>query len=177
MRAAESGWRNIQALDIFVFHSGETSFGDTANESKTRGLAAVQKKHPGYEAAVNAHIDADPARGARIALDTARILGRRPQHAILCITHTLGGGIQRHINDRTLRAAAQGVGNVTLMQSTLPCVPCGRAGCEDHRQSPTECLPAIEPGRVAAQVLEILGGRDEAGVPASPQPTDTSSYS
>lgn len=55
------------------------------------------------------------------------------------------------------RAPEQTVGNVTLMQSALPCVPCGRAGCEDHRQSPTECLPGIEPGRVAAQVLEILG--------------------
>jgi heptosyltransferase-3 len=54
------------------------------------------------------------------------------------------------------RSASQTHGNVTLMQSTLPCVPCGRAGCEDHRQSPTECLPGIEPGRVAAQALELL---------------------
>jgi heptosyltransferase-3 len=54
------------------------------------------------------------------------------------------------------RSLSQAVGNVTLMQSALPCVPCGRAGCEDHRQSPTECLPGIEPGRVAAEVLEIL---------------------
>ena len=56
------------------------------------------------------------------------------------------------------RALAQTAGNVTLLQSGLPCVPCGRAGCEDHRQSPTECLPGIEPGRVAAQVLEMLSG-------------------
>ncbi|HEX2544780.1 MAG TPA: glycosyltransferase family 9 protein, partial [Ramlibacter sp.] len=56
------------------------------------------------------------------------------------------------------RAEAQTVGNVTLLQSMMPCVPCGRAGCEDHRQSPTECLPGIEPGRVAAEALEILGG-------------------
>jgi heptosyltransferase-3 len=61
------------------------------------------------------------------------------------------------------RAPAQTVGNVTLMQSALPCVPCGRAGCEDHRQSPTECLPAIEPGRVAAQVLEMLGASPGPG--------------
>ena len=46
--------------------------------------------------------------------------------------------------------------NVTLMQSSLPCVPCGRAGCEDHRQSPSECLPGIEAGRLAAQALEML---------------------
>jgi heptosyltransferase-3 len=57
------------------------------------------------------------------------------------------------------RSEAQTVGNVTLVQSMLPCVPCGRAGCEDRRDSPTECLPGIEPGRVAAQALEILGSR------------------
>lgn len=57
------------------------------------------------------------------------------------------------------RSPAQTVGNVTLMQSALHCVPCGRAGCEDHRQSTTECLPGIEPGRVAAEVLEILAQR------------------
>lgn len=54
------------------------------------------------------------------------------------------------------RSEAQTVGNVTLLQSMMPCVPCGRAGCEDHRQSPTECLPGIEPGRVAAQAFELL---------------------
>jgi heptosyltransferase-3 len=69
------------------------------------------------------------------------------------------------------RSPAQTVGNVTLMQSTLPCVPCGRAGCEDHRQSPTECLPGIEAGRVAAQALEILARGRNAGVPSAAQPT------
>jgi heptosyltransferase-3 len=70
------------------------------------------------------------------------------------------------------RSPAQTVGHVTLMQSGLPCVPCGRAGCEDHRQSPTECLPGIEPGRVAAQVLELLErGARGPGTAASPRPT------
>lgn len=60
------------------------------------------------------------------------------------------------------RAPAQRVGNVTLLQSTLPCVPCGRAGCEDHRQSATECLPGLEPGRVALQALQLLGAKLES---------------
>jgi heptosyltransferase-3 len=54
------------------------------------------------------------------------------------------------------QAPAQTVGNVTLVQAGLSCVPCGRAGCDDHRESRTECLPAITPDRVAAQALEIL---------------------
>lgn len=67
------------------------------------------------------------------------------------------------------RSPAQTAGNVTVMQSTLPCVPCGRAGCEDHRQSPTECLPGIEAGRVAAQVLEMLARGSTPRVPAAPE--------
>jgi heptosyltransferase-3 len=57
------------------------------------------------------------------------------------------------------RSAAQTVGQVTLMQAGLPCVPCGKAGCDDHRMSRTECLPAITPPQVAARALEILAGR------------------
>lgn len=54
------------------------------------------------------------------------------------------------------RRAAQTLGQVTLMQAELPCVPCGKAGCEDHRASRADCLPAIRPEAVAAQALRIL---------------------
>lgn len=54
------------------------------------------------------------------------------------------------------RAEVQDVGQVTLMQGGLDCVPCGKAGCEDHRLSPARCLPAIRPERVAAEALRLL---------------------
>ncbi|MDE2606401.1 MAG: glycosyltransferase family 9 protein [Burkholderiales bacterium] len=57
------------------------------------------------------------------------------------------------------RSTAQTMGNVTLMQAQLPCVPCGKAGCEDHRMSRTDCLPAISAAQVAAIAREILAGR------------------
>jgi heptosyltransferase-3 len=57
------------------------------------------------------------------------------------------------------QAPAQTVGNITLVQASLPCVPCGRAGCDDHRDSRTECLPAITPQRVAAKALELLSAQ------------------
>jgi heptosyltransferase-3 len=50
----------------------------------------------------------------------------------------------------------QQAGNVTLLQSALPCVPCGRAGCEDHRDSRSDCLADITPERVLAQALQLL---------------------
>jgi heptosyltransferase-3 len=56
----------------------------------------------------------------------------------------------------TQRGPVQRAGNVTLLQSELPCVPCGRAGCEDHRQSRSDCLPDIGPDRVLAEALRVL---------------------
>jgi len=100
MRASKRGWRNVHALDTFVFHSGETSFGHSASESKQRGYAAVTNKHPDYEELVWAFISRDPARYARIALDVARGFGRPPTSTVLYVSHTWGGGIQRYIDDR-----------------------------------------------------------------------------
>lgn len=50
----------------------------------------------------------------------------------------------------------QSAGNVTILQSSLGCVPCGRAGCEDHRQSRSDCLIDIEPQRVLARAMALL---------------------
>lgn len=50
----------------------------------------------------------------------------------------------------------QQLGNVTLLQGTLPCVPCGRAGCEDHRDSGSDCLQQITPDIVLAQARAKL---------------------
>lgn len=55
------------------------------------------------------------------------------------------------------RAPVQSEGNVTVLQDTsLSCVPCGFAGCEDHLQSRSDCLLAITPQRVLAQALAEL---------------------
>lgn len=53
-------------------------------------------------------------------------------------------------------APLQRAGNVTLLQASLPCVPCTRAGCDDHRGSRSDCLPAITPERVLEQAWAAL---------------------
>lgn len=57
------------------------------------------------------------------------------------------------------RGPVQSVGNTTVVQSVLPCVPCGRAGCEDHQASRSDCLRQITPGEVLAQALALLERR------------------
>lgn len=47
-------------------------------------------------------------------------------------------------------------GNVTLLQGAQACVPCGRAGCDDHHHSRSECLQSIESGVVTSRVRALL---------------------
>jgi ADP-heptose:LPS heptosyltransferase/O-antigen ligase len=54
-------------------------------------------------------------------------------------------------------SGVQQVGNVTVLQGRQHCVPCGRAGCEDHLQSRSDCLESITPEQVLEQVRQVLG--------------------
>jgi heptosyltransferase-3 len=74
-----------------------------------------------------------------------------------------GSGCEQPVVFRR-QALQQTVGHVTVLQAQLPCVPCGRAGCDDHRDSRTECLPAITPERVAQEALRLL--REGATTPS-----------
>jgi heptosyltransferase-3 len=52
--------------------------------------------------------------------------------------------------------AVQQVGNVTVLQGVQSCVPCGKAGCEDHRASRSDCLQSITPEQVLREAERVL---------------------
>lgn len=54
------------------------------------------------------------------------------------------------------RAARQRVGRVIMMQGPNACVPCNRAGCDDRRDSRSECLEQLTPQRVIAEARGLL---------------------
>ena len=55
-----------------------------------------------------------------------------------------------------LRARSQTVGNVTILQGPGECVPCRKAGCDDHVNSRSECLDLLEPELVIAAAQSFL---------------------
>lgn len=59
-------------------------------------------------------------------------------------------------------ASLQHAGNVTLLQGAPDCVPCGRAGCEDHRDSRSDCLASIGADAVLQQAARVLGSAEGA---------------
>jgi len=66
---------------------------------------------------------------------------------------TLGGWDRRSVG-----AARRG--HIVIMQGPGACVPCGRAGCDDHRDSVSRCLEAITPREVMAEVHRSLAAHE-----------------
>lgn len=54
------------------------------------------------------------------------------------------------------RSAAQRIRSVTVMQGPQDCVPCNRAGCDDHENSRSDCLQSLTPEAVLAQARALL---------------------
>jgi GT2 family glycosyltransferase/glycosyltransferase involved in cell wall biosynthesis len=95
-RASRRGWIHMLAGDIFVFHAGETSFGASGAERRTKASAVMRDRHPGYEPAVARWVRQDPALPLRLAA-TAALWRLSKQPVVLHVLHSWGGGTEKHV--------------------------------------------------------------------------------
>ncbi len=65
MRAADAGWRNLHALDVFVAHIGGVSFGASKPVREQEAMVKLRTLYPDYEPLVHDYIRRDPAAAAR----------------------------------------------------------------------------------------------------------------
>lgn len=97
-RASSKGWRNLHALDTFVFHAGGVSFGSSKSPRERAAMETMRRLHPRYEADVIDFVRQDPAAPARALLDYARITSRSLP-TILAVLHDREGGTLRHVRE------------------------------------------------------------------------------
>ena len=116
LRAAARGWRHMLACDTYVFHEGNVSFGPDAARRKQRSMAALVARYPDYRSQIERHVRRDAAGPARFAL-TAALLRGSGKPAVLMVSHQLGGGVRRHIDDLVTRLAE--TANVLLLSSAI----------------------------------------------------------
>ena len=108
-RARRAGRRHVAALGVFVGHVGGQSFGAARAFLLRRNLAVLNALHPGYDAAIAAWVQTDPLGPVRRRMDERRWAEGRQAGAVVLITHSGGGGVDRAVTARcdTLRAAGQ----------------------------------------------------------------------
>lgn len=109
LRSADAGWRHVLAADVFVRHAGAVSFAAHKRRELRRSLYKLNQRHPHYRELVRRFRDEDPLRPYRQRLDLARLLTIRKQRAFLALSHNAGGGTEKHIQDLTVRLAAEDV--------------------------------------------------------------------
>jgi|GEM_PF-384044 len=97
LRAQAGGWKHLLACDTFVFHAGETSFGKDSPE-RISAWATLCRLYSNYPQAVAHHVEADEAGPFRFAA-TAMLFKQSIEPTILVVSHALGGGTERHIED------------------------------------------------------------------------------
>ncbi len=115
LRAVARGWRHLLACDTYVFHKGSVSFGASANRKKRGALDALDARYPDYAETIARHVRLDPAGPARFAV-TAALLRASGKPTVMMVSHQLGGGVQRHVDELTARL--DGVANVLLLSAS-----------------------------------------------------------
>ena len=55
------------------------------------------------------------------------------------------------------RQLRQQAGKVIVLQGPQPCVPCNKAGCDNHVNSTSDCLLTMAPERVYEEAQAVIG--------------------
>ncbi len=76
LRAAEAGFRNVCACDVYVGHIGGTSFGDRRRDLVMRNIATLQKAFPDIKTQTYWFVQGDPLQKARHALQVELLKAR-----------------------------------------------------------------------------------------------------
>ena len=121
LRARHLGWRSVAALGVFVGHVGSASFGTARRHLIARNMAVLNRLHPGYDALIQAHEQADPLRHARRRMDELRWAAGRGRGAVAAITHAGAGGVERVVQKRAAAWSAAGQRAVLLRPAPGGC--------------------------------------------------------
>ena len=102
-RAIAAGFVNLIADHTFVYHQGGASFGERTADLLARHLAVVSRRHPRYDADVEAFCRQHPLRDLHAALQRAVAVHALDDPAVrtrvLHVLHHDGGGTEKHARD------------------------------------------------------------------------------
>ena len=121
VNAAAQGWRTVLAGDVFVKHQGGVSFSRRDQTAVEAARDAFERWCPFYLDSVTDFLVDDPALPCKRELDAARLekhLAVLGTLVVCFVSHTGGGGTERHLQDLAEALALDGA--TALMLYSLP---------------------------------------------------------
>ena len=104
-RASAAGFKHWLCTDVLVVHHGGRSFLGDTHELKQRHLAALLELFPDYNHRIAQFVATDPIAPYRERIQKALAqrqldaLGQNLKPGLLLVTHALGGGVEKHVQD------------------------------------------------------------------------------
>lgn len=124
--AAEAGYRNVCAADVFVGHQGSRSFGTDKRALVVRNLRRLVDRHPDYIAASNAFQNADPLKSPVARIEEEFLRDQSGVHVLLVpqdtppvLTDVLAS-LLSHRHGRVVVLRPRGRGKDTTLELTAP---------------------------------------------------------
>lgn len=136
LRAVALGWQHRLACDTFVYHKGSVSFGDRVDKLTERATKLILERYPTYSRDIARHVSLGEVAPFRFAV-TAALFRQSNLPVILMVSHDLGGGVQRHINDLVERF--RDTARILLLEATNRGAALSVPSLPNH---PTLTLPA-----------------------------------
>lgn len=93
LKASTLGWRHQAAADVFVWHEGGCSFGDSKDSRILTNLEKLNRIYPDYAPLIQRFEARDPLAPVRNRILRAWLSQRSDRH-VLFVIHGLGGGTQ-----------------------------------------------------------------------------------
>lgn len=109
VRAKRAGWINVLAGSVFVRHFGSASFGSEQSLRSVAGVNVLAERYPMYLSSIEEFFIRDPASEPRMKLDAARVSKAIGDKVILFVSHSRGGGTNRHMADLERLLKCEGV--------------------------------------------------------------------
>jgi glycosyltransferase involved in cell wall biosynthesis len=97
-RALKAGWLNILSPNMYAFHEGGVSFSTDKQALVDRAMGVLDSLHPNYHGDVQAFIQRDPVRSARVER-YLQLLATLSLPKVLHVSHGSGGGVGQHIEE------------------------------------------------------------------------------
>ncbi len=163
LRATQKNWKHVLACDVFVYHVGEVSFG-AKSPSRVSGERAVDERYPLYPQSVARFIRSNVTLKYVVAA-TRELFKLGPRPSVLFITHGLGGGTDKYIEE-VIDVDSGHLNAVVLsnvpggVQASFPSVPNHPKMLigDDHFDDLAGFLRSFEFNKVSVQ--HTLGWRD-----------------
>lgn len=116
VRAENAGWTNLIATDVFVRHYGSSSFSNAVRSERVKkAIKTLDQEHPNYLSSVKNFIKANPMKKFLTSVDHERLIkfidGRE---VFLHVTHSFGGGTEKHHLELVERLSQEGFAVATI---------------------------------------------------------------